>query len=115
MNINKEYLDNKVKNALWESIELLAIEEGNLKERLKQIFIGGPLYMIDINLFSDKLKPKWQEIEKMITKYPATYDLSGKLLLSNIEATLIRIKNKTASRIAKLIVELYYEINTIKK
>jgi hypothetical protein len=111
MNINEDYTNGKVKTALWEAIELLATEEGNLKSRLEQVFIGGPLYMIEINHFSDKLKPKWKIIETQITKYPETYDYNGKLVLGSIEATFAKIQNKTASKIAIKIVKLYEEVS----
>jgi len=110
MNLQLEYTHNKLKNELWEAVSYLATANGDMRERLKIIFLGGALFTVERKQFPEELKSKWEQIEKNITKYPETYNFKGDLELGKIEATLSKIQNRTACKIATMIVELYEEM-----
>lgn len=47
-----------------------------------------------------------------LTKYDPIYDYKGRLTTGSVEATLKRIRNSTASKIAQKIVYLYFEVDS---
>jgi len=105
MTIKKELIFINTKSVLFDAIFHLATEEGDLRARLKNI---DAIYSLECKHFPNELQYKWKNIEKLLEKYPSDNEIGS------IKSNLNRMKNKTASKIAIMIVELYRDISNFQ-
>jgi len=87
------------------AISDLATEPGDIRSRLRSVYMKH-LHVIFESDFPGFLKPEWNAIVKALTKKGSLRDEEGKVIISAIDRTLHRMRNKTASKIANYIVEL---------
>lgn len=80
---------------LMECTEILAISEGDIKTRLQHAVLTH-LPMVEIDSFPNDLKPMYKSIYDRLHAKEPTYQ--GQ---TSIEATMYRMRKKTASVIAK--------------
>ena len=104
MTLSEELTFIKTKNVLFEGISYLATAEGDLRERLAKI---DAIYSLESKNFPNELQSKWSDVMNLLSKYPSENKDIG-IIKSNLK----RMQNRTASKIAILIIELYEEINS---
>lgn len=86
------------------AINDLAIGEGDIRSRLSDIY-GNYFYKLNENDFPQELKNEWLNIIDSMSKLGSRV-LYGKQIHTPVENTMMRIKNKTGSRIAERIIGL---------
>ena len=96
MNSDK-YLLEKFTQALYD----LATGEGDARSRVRVAYYR--FWHIKVEDFPEKLKEKRLNIDLLLTRLPGR---KGYLIPDN----LARIKNKTAAKVAKIILEIYFEL-----
>jgi hypothetical protein len=83
-----------------EATELLAIGEGKVKHRL-MLAASRCLVFVDAAALPDDLRPSFESIQSRLAKKEPTYDGESRL-----QATLYRMHQSTAAKIAKDIWQL---------
>jgi hypothetical protein len=91
----------------------LAVHPGDVRERLKAIF---PEFSLPREAdFPQECRQEWLSIIKALTKSGPVYKPDGDLWLSSVENTMRHIQNRTASRIAKQVYDLYWHVSENKQ
>ena len=97
---------------LFDAVHVLATEPNNVRYRLIQAHrLFHPLRLED---FPKELKKDWEWVMKQLTKYGPVINHKGEVWRGSVENTMGRIKNKTGTRIAGKIFDLYLELNKEK-
>lgn len=97
---SNEYILEKLTEALYD----LAIGEGDARSRINDAYFK--FWHIKEGDFPAHLRKKREEVDCLLTRLPGR---KGYIIPDN----LVKMKNKTASKIAKLILELYLEIEEL--
>lgn len=103
--MSRDYVIEKLTTAL----DCLATHPGDARHRL--IAAWGSLHKLDVADFPDEYKKDWQWVVGELTKYGPLVRCDGMLIRGTVENTMPRRKNKTASRIATKIYELYWQLS----
>lgn len=94
---------------LTSAIAVLISHPGDARARLYSAFLT--FHTLQERDFPPHLVKKWQWIIKELTKFGPLVDLNGKVWRGSVEHTMSRIRNSTASKIIKMINELYWELS----
>lgn len=95
---------------LLHAIYSLATGTGDARSRLWNAYQG--FHPLQEKHFPEHLRKDWRWVMDSLTKYDPIYDYKGRLTTGSVEATLKRIRNSTASKIAQKIVYLYFEVDS---
>lgn len=99
------YKVEKLTNALT----CLATHPGDARHRL--ISAWGSLQKLEESDFPNEYKKEWKWIVRELTKYGPLRSPSGEVIRGAVENTMRRRTNKTASKIAARIYELYWQLS----
>jgi hypothetical protein len=97
---------------LTTALECLATHRGEVRERLMAAFLI--FHALEEKDFPPKYQHKWTWIIKELTKYGPEQDCTGEVWRGSVKNTMRRIHRSTASKIAKEIYELYWNISANK-
>ena len=92
-----DYILEKFTQALHD----LATGEGDARSRIRTAYYR--FWLVKKECFPVQLREKRTEIERLLTRLPGRKNYI-------ITDNLAKMKNKTAAKIAKLIVEIYFEL-----
>ncbi len=96
------YALEKLRNA----VRTLAVAPGDVRNRLIKAYLQ--CHTLDESHFPSKLKKKWRFIEKNLTKSgPVCKEWNGELWIGSVENTMDHIYNKTGTKIARQVYDLY--------
>ncbi len=94
---------------LTTALSVLVSHPGDARERLNDAFLC-------FNTLQDKdfppdLQKKWQWVMIEMTKFGPLLDHKGAVWRGSVENTMRRIQKRTASKIIKVIYELYWKVS----
>ena len=98
---------------LTAALESLATHPGDARERLGSAFLI--FHTLTEKDFPPEYQEKWKWVMDKITKSGPILDYKGDVWRGSVENTMRRIKNKTASKILKVIYELYWVVSENKQ
>jgi hypothetical protein len=99
---------------LFEYLHTLATHEGNVRERIAAAFTFTIPVLVE-NDFPQEQYAEWVSINKEIRKFGPHLDVAGRPIISDIENSMRKMKNKTATRLAKKIFDLYFKIKRLNE
>jgi hypothetical protein len=106
MNSNRyDYTVEKLTTA----ISVFVLHPGDARARLNDAFLS--FHTLQDKDFPPHLLKKWQWVMFEITKFGPLLNHKGDVWRGSVEHTMSRIHNKTASKIIKVIYELYWEVS----
>jgi len=94
---------------LFQHLYTLATHEGDARKRIVAAF-NSTIPVLKKSDFPLEDWVEWVAINKEIRKYGPYRNIAGKIIWTDIEHTMRRVKNRTASNIAKRVLELYFRI-----
>ena len=98
-----------VREKLFNAVHILAIGEKNVRSRLVNAY--STCHTLSPEDFPDEFQNDWKWVIKQLTKSGPVLNHKGKMWIGSVENTMSIIKNKTGSKIAKKIFDLYCELN----
>jgi len=102
---NRRYAIEKMTNALG----VLATHPGDVRKRLVDAFyILQTLRETD---FPESLRDEWRALQRNFIRCPPVYRADGEILIGAIDASMRSIKNRTGSKIATQLYELYWKLS----
>jgi hypothetical protein len=99
-----QYAKGKLRQAIYE----LTIGEGDIRKRLVDAF--NLFYILNNDDFPNELREDWGWINRELNKYGALIDEKGTVIVGSVQNTMWHIKNKTGTKIAIKIVDLYLRL-----
>ena len=94
---------------LTTAISILVSHPGDARKRLSDAF--SAFHVLQERDFPPELQEKWAWVIKEMTKYGPLVDHKGEPWRGSVENTMSRIQNRTASKIIKVIYELYWAVS----
>ena len=95
---------------LTTTLECLATNPGDARQRLTDTFLC--FHMLTENDFPEELRKEWRQVIHEMNKFGPVMNIKGEIIRTSVENTMRRIRNATASKIAKRIYALYWAIST---
>ncbi|MDD5681159.1 MAG: hypothetical protein PHI59_07960 [Candidatus Omnitrophica bacterium] len=94
-----------VREKLFDGVYLLAVGQKDVRRRLIRAYLA--CHTLRAKDFPEEFRKDWEWIEKQLTKYGPVLNHKGEVWIGSVENTMTIIKNKTGSKIAKKIFDLY--------
>lgn len=94
---------------LTTAISILVSHPGDSRERLNDAFLS--FHTLQERDFPPELQKKWVWVMKEMTKFNPILDHKGEPLRGSVENTMRRIQKRTASKIIKVLYELYWAVS----
>lgn len=95
---------SRARRLLLQAERYLAVGEGDVRERVKRAYLR--LRTLQAGELPVELRSEWQAIIREVTRYGPEEDRYG-LVRNSVDHTLLRMRNKTARRIAERIYRLH--------
>ena len=99
---------SRARKLLLRAERYLAVGEGDARERVKRAYLR--LRTLQAEQLPPELRSEWQAIAREVTRYGPQKDRHG-LVRNAVEHTLLRIRNKTARRIAERIYRMHAHLS----
>lgn len=100
-----DYAVEKLTNAVL----ILISHPGDARQRLGDAFLS--IQTLQASDFPPGLQGQWLWVVKEMTKFGPVIDYNGEAVRGAVENTMRRIRNRTASKIIKVINDLYWAVS----
>jgi hypothetical protein len=94
---------------LTTALSILVAHTGDARKRLNVAYLS--FHTLQERDFPPPLQKKWRWVMKELTKFGPLLDYEGRPWRGSVGNTTRRIRNSTASKIIKVIYELYWEVS----
>lgn len=99
---------NSVAERLFLSVRFLAIGEGDVRSRLKGVFLQ--LWALQEHEFPEELRADFRWVMEQFSRFPSSHPEYE----TDVEVTLAKIKNATGKKIAERVFGIYTRVQQIR-
>ena len=94
---------------LFDAVYSLVVGQKDVRSRLVNAYMQ--CHTLKAEHFPDELKKDWTWIQRELAKHGHVRNYKGEIQTGSVENTMNTIKNKTGSKIARKIFDLYCELS----
>ena len=95
---------------LTTALECLATHPGDVRERLSAAYLS--FHTLREDDFPPEHQEKWRWVKREMTKFGPMLGPNGEVWRGSVENTMKRVRNGTASKIAKAVYALYWAVTS---
>lgn len=98
-----------VREKLFDAVYALAVGQKDVRSRLVNAYLA--CHTLRPKDFPDEFQDDWKWVVRQLTRHGPVLNYKGEVSIGSVENTMSIIKNRTGSKIARKIFDLYCAMN----